>query len=164
MSIVTKTGDNGTTGILHGQRLLKTDPRIEAIGTVDELSAQLGLTPGPGIERIQCDLFELGALLADPATQGSMSEQLQRIETELFTLEPTLPPLKNFILPGGTPEAAQLHLARTVCRRAERTLLALETTPPQAAPYLNRLSDYLFLLARAVNIKHGKKEVLWKKS
>ncbi len=162
MTIVTKTGDNGTTGLLHGQRLQKTDPRIEAIGTVDELSASLGLTPSQEIERIQCDLFELGALLA--GLEGSMSEQLQRIEAELFALEPTLPPLKNFILPGGDPEAAQLHIARAVCRRTERTLVALDSTPKDAVPYLNRLSDYLFLLARAINQEKGKMEVLWKKS
>jgi len=130
---------------------------------VDELSANLGLVTRPEIQRIQCDLFELGALLADPQTQGALTPQLQRIETELNALEPTLPPLKNFILPGGHPEAAQLHIARAVCRRAERTLTTLNPAPQDALPYLNRLSDYLFLLARAVNQTSGILEQIWKR-
>ncbi len=161
MSIVTKTGDKGETGLLKGRRLPKTDPLFEVIGDLDELSAQLGLTHNNSTERIQNDLFELGALLA--GLEGGMIAQLQRIEEELFVLEPTLAPLKNFILPGGAPEAAQLHLARAVCRRAERHLASLSIQPAHALPYLNRLSDYLFLLARRSNQATQTKEVLWKK-
>ena len=161
MSIVTKTGDKGETGLLKGCRVPKTDPSLEAIGDLDELSAQLGMTPNAETERIQNDLFELGALLA--GSQGTMTEQRKRIEKELAALEPTLQPLKNFILPGGHPVAAQLHFARAICRRAERHLAALAEKPEAAQPYLNRLSDYLFLLARSQNQKTHTKEVLWKK-
>ena len=161
MSIVTKTGDNGETGLLKGCRIPKTDPTLEVIGDLDELSAQLGITPNAETERIQNDLFELGALLA--GSQGTMAEPLKRIEKELTELESVLPPLKNFILPGGHPVAAQLHFARAICRRAERHLAALGKNPTDALPYLNRLSDYLFLLARSQNQKTHTKEVLWKK-
>ena len=161
MSIVTKTGDNGETGLLKGCRIPKTDPTLEVIGDLDELSAQLGITPNAETERIQNDLFELGALLA--GSQGTMAEPLKRIEKELTELESVLPPLKNFILPGGHPVAAQLHFARAICRRAERHLAALAEKPEAAQPYLNRLSDYLFLLARSQNRKTHTKEVLWKK-
>lgn len=147
MSIVTKTGDKGETSLLNGTRVPKSDPRIEFVGDLDELSAQLGHVNRPEIQRIQRDLFELGA-------GREMGEALKRIEQELYALEPTLPPLKNFILPGGHPDAARLHLARAVCRRAERHA--------GKSPYLNRLSDYLFLLARQVNLENNVEEIIWK--
>jgi cob(I)alamin adenosyltransferase len=160
MSIVTKTGDQGETGLFDGRRLPKADPTFEVLGDLDELSAHLGLTSTPETRRIQEDLFALGALLA--GTKGSMQNALTRIEEEINALEPTLPPLKNFILPGGSPEAAQLHLARAVCRRAERHLTRLPALPEAALPYLNRLSDYLFLLARQRNITSKTAEIIWK--
>ena len=161
MSIVTKTGDRGETGLLKGERLPKIAPLFDVIGDLDELSAQLGLTPSAETGKIQNDLFELGAILA--GSSGDMAKPLLRIEEELTALEATLPPLKNFILPGGGPSAAQLHLARTVCRRAERHLAALTEKPDHALPYLNRLSDYLFLLARSANQASKTKELIWKK-
>lgn len=159
MSIVTKTGDKGETGLIGGQRVPKSDLRIEAIGTIDELSAQLGFVQRPEIQRIQIDLYELGALLADPQSQKNpeknMNAALKRIEEELRTIEKKLPPLKNFILPGGDTEAAHLHFARAICRRAERAVCRLAPIP-----YLNRLSDYLFLLARQINHEKGTHETI----
>ena len=160
MSIVTKTGDQGETGLLSGKRVKKSDPCMEVLGDMDELSAQLGFLVKSEIQTIQRDLFELSALLA--GAKGSMSEQLKRIETELSAIEAALPPLKNFIFQGGHPDAARLYLARAVCRRAERHLSVLPDLPSDALPYLNRLSDYLFLLARKINLDTKTPELLWK--
>lgn len=163
MSIVTRTGDNGTTGLFGGSRLPKTDPRIEAIGTVDELNAALGValaTDGlpsvlsAQILRIQTILFTLGADLAAPDAQVHTERLLPAhaalLEEWIASLEHSLPPLRTFILPGGSPAAAQLHLARAICRRAERTLIAVNAHPEHGRIFLNRLSDYLFLAARHV--------------
>lgn len=161
MSIVTKTGDQGETGLYNGTRVKKSDPRMEALGDIDELSSQLGFLPTPEIQKLQRDLFELGALVGNPVSTGTMSGALAALEKEVETLEPNLPPLRNFILPGGHVDAAHLHLARAVCRRAERHLSVLDPLPVDALPYLNRLSDYLFLLGRQANVKNGVPEILW---
>lgn len=179
--IYTRTGDQGTTALAAGGRRPKHDLRIEAFGTVDETNACLGMarlhTAGHEIDsmlgRIQNDLFDLGADLAtvetgkplpyDPLriTQG----QVDRLEQEIDQLNGHLAPLRSFILPGGTAAAAALHLARTVCRRAERRVVELAGRPeekvsPEAVKYLNRLSDFLFVASRYINDK-GALDVLW---
>jgi cob(I)alamin adenosyltransferase len=182
MKIYTKTGDDGSTGLSGGGRVRKDDPRIEAIGTVDELNAVLGMARAAGLPadieellaRIQNELFDLGAFLAisKPTTQHAQDtteHQFAALETAIDSYDAGLPPLRNFILPAGTPSAACLHLARTVCRRAERRVFMLASTAeshvsPQIAVYLNRLSDLLFVLARATNAAAGKADALWKKS
>ncbi len=180
--IYTRTGDKGTTALVTGERRSKCDLRIEAYGTVDETNACIGLarlhtasdpTLDAMLARIQNDLFDLGADLATP--QESLKpgrdalriaeSQVQRLEQEIDSLNAALSPLRSFILPGGTPLAAALHLARTVCRRAERLSVELierqnETVAPEALKYLNRLSDFLFVAARAAN-DGGKSDVLW---
>ena len=164
--IATGVGDRGLTGLADGQRLAKSSPRIRAYGDVDELNALLGLVlardPGahPGLARIQRELFDLGAdlALADGAPRIT-KDHIHRLDAEIDAAEKALPPLKRFILPGGAETAALLHLARTVCRRAERELVALnqvETVEPQALVYLNRLSDLLFLRAREANARDGR--------
>ncbi len=179
MKIYTKTGDSGQTGLLGGLRVAKDAPRIEAYGTVDELNAAIGVarcqTPPDDIDRlltqIQNTLFDLGAELA---TAGERHRELAKIsdshietlETEVDRFEAGLEPLKQFILPGGTPLAAHLHLARTICRRAERrvvTLIAAENTElsPLIIVYLNRLSDLLFVLARSANAAAGNADIPW---
>lgn len=180
MKIYTRTGDDGETGLFGGPRVRKDDPRLEAYGTVDELNSALGwarsLAP-PGeidhlLQQIQGELFELGAELAtvDPAAHGTLTlnaDHVQAIEEAIDRFEANLPPLRNFILPGGMPAAAALHVARTVCRRAERRLAALATTAalsPVPLVYLNRLGDLLFVLARASNAAAGQIETPWKKS
>lgn len=162
MSIVTKTGDKGETGLYNGQRVKKSDPRMEALGDIDELSSHLGFLLRPEIQNIQRDLFELGARVGNPGNKGSMSQALAALEKEVESLESTLPRLHNFVFPGGCEEASRLHLARAVCRRAERHLSALDPLPGDAIPYLNRLSDYLFLLGRQANIRSGMPEILWR--
>ncbi len=180
--IYTKTGDAGTTRLATGQQVSKSDDRVEAYGAVDETNACVGLarvhlTADPELDamlgRIQNELFDLGADLATPAkadeAEGSklriLDSQVERLEGEIDTLNDRLPPLQSFILPGGTPAAAALHLARTVSRRAEREAVRLvETGAPVSAPamrYLNRLSDFLFVAARWAN-DGGKAEVFWK--
>ena len=179
MKIYTKTGDDGTTGLLGAGRVLKFDPRIEAYGTIDELNAVLGLARAADLDadadaavaRLQDDLFAVGAALADPDPLGKFHNAVRpelsaRLETEIDAIEATLPPLTQFILPGGTAGAAQLHLARTICRRAERMVVRLDHTPeglvpPNLAVYLNRLSDHLFVLARAVNHRAGHPDAPW---
>ena len=180
MKIYTKAGDDGTTGLLGQGRVLKDDPRIEAYGTVDELNAVLGLartsTHLPAdldalLNQIQNDLFTVGAALADPNPAGKFHNAITpdhtaRLETEIDRLEAELPPLTQFILPGGTADAARLHLARTICRRAERFAVHLGHTDGQDVPteliaYLNRLSDLLFVVARAVNHREGVKDSPW---
>jgi cob(I)alamin adenosyltransferase len=172
--IYTKTGDQGQTGLIGGLRVGKDSRRVRAYGEVDELNAALGfvrsqLPPGepadPLLDRIQCELFELGAELADPASKPRLgADRVRRLETEIDAMTASLPELKRFILPGGTAAGAALHVARGVCRRAERELTALareEKPAPEALVYLNRLSDHLFTLARAVNARAGRPETPW---
>jgi cob(I)alamin adenosyltransferase len=177
MKIYTKTGDQGDTGLFGGPRVRKDAPRIEAYGTVDELNAVLGVVRLASLptdidallERIQNELFDLGAELAtpDPAKLGLYqlgNDQITVLEQAIDRYEAQLQPLKQFILPGGQAGAAYLHLARTVCRRAERRLITLMATEKIGEPlliYLNRLSDLLFVLARAVNRAAGEPDVPW---
>ena len=179
--IYTRTGDQGTTALAAGGRRSKHDLLIEAFGTVDETNACLGLvrihTAGheidPMLGRIQNDLFDLGADLATVETDKPLpyeplritQEQVDRLEREIDALNGELSVLRSFVLPGGTPAAAALHLARTVCRRAERHVVELTQRPdekvsPEAVKYLNRLSDFLFVASRYVNDK-GALDVLW---
>ena len=170
--IYTRTGDDGTTGLGDGSRVPKDHARVEAFGTVDELNCVIGLLlaePLPeGIHAtltdIQHDLFDLGGELCVPG-HGMLSEaRITGLENILDSLNADLPMLKEFILPGGTRAAAYAHLARTVCRRAERRTLTLarnETVPPTSIKYLNRLSDLLFVMARALNKTSGEPDVLW---
>ena len=166
MKIYTKTGDAGETGLFGGPRVRKDNARIEAFGTVDELNSQLGVVrslPLPeGIDtllrRVQCELFDMGAQLATPApAQDRISlSHVEAIEKEIDTFDAMLPPLNCFILPAGTPAAAAIHVARTVCRRAERRVVSLSMEPETVIPaaaieYLNRLGYLLFMLARHVN-------------
>ncbi|MBY0230879.1 MAG: cob(I)yrinic acid a,c-diamide adenosyltransferase [Gemmataceae bacterium] len=170
--IYTKTGDDGSTGLGDGTRVRKDHPRVSSYGEVDELNCVLGLllTTGPPerelLALIQNDLFDVGADLCVPGEMGERlrikPEQAERLEKAIDRLNAGLAPLKSFVLPGGTPEAAWAHLARTVCRRAEREVIALaglETVNPQVVVYLNRLSDLLFVLARCYNKGD---DVLWK--
>ena len=177
LKIYTKTGDNGTTGLAGGRRLEKTDLRFVAIGTVDELNAALGVcrATGPGfaleseIERIQSQLFDLGAELGSP--DEGRREVRTLVEKHVFELESSmdrqtaeLEPLKSFILPGGTLLAAELHVARTICRRAERSVLALANAEPirsVISMYLNRLSDWLFTAARTANHTSNVEDIVW---
>lgn len=178
MRIYTKTGDDGTTGLFGGGRVRKASSRVDAYGTVDELNACLGLavTEALGAEVraalavIQADLFLLGAELACvPGKEEKLRLRLldegevERLERLIDELEPRLPALTSFVLPGGTRAAAVLHLARTVCRRAERAVLALDDAPtrPALVQYLNRLSDLLFVLARVANHDAGTADVPW---
>ena len=180
MKIYTKTGDDGSTGLLGAGRVGKDDPRIDSYGTVDELNAVLGLARAAvGLDddldallaRVQDDLFAVGAALADPNPSGkfhnAVTEQhASRLEAEIDRLEADLPPLTQFILPGGCPAASQVHLARTICRRAERLVVHLARQPEADVPhpltaYLNRLSDFLFVLARAANHRSGVADIPW---
>ncbi len=175
--IYTKTGDDGTTGLIGGKRVPKDSPRIEAYGSVDELNAMLGVVRGLGLpadidgllEHVQDDLFTVGAALAlprgsDPADWGISGlpvEAVDALEQGIDLCQRTLAPLDKFILPGGTPPAAMLHLARAVARRAERCCVALarsEEVDPTILRYLNRLSDLLFVLARSMNQRAAKSE------
>ncbi len=182
MKIYTKTGDSGQTGLFGGPRVGKDNPRIEAYGAVDELNAALGLArtePLPVeidrlLARVQNELFDLGAELAtpNPAAHGTDTlgpSQIAALEQAIDRHEAGLAPLKEFILPGGTRGAALLHVARTICRRAERRLVTLRETPnerisPHLLVYLNRLGDLLFVLARAVNAAAGVPDVPWRKA
>ena len=176
MKIYTKTGDAGETGLFGGGRVAKDDPRVGAYGDVDELNATLGFAAAldPAgfesdfIQAIQRDLFAIGAELATPNAQKVReqvgADRVSAIEQMIDQHEATLPPLKNFILPGGTPKAAALHVARTTCRRAERAVVSLardEQLNPIIIHYLNRLSDLLFVLARAVNKQAGRDDIVW---
>ncbi len=179
MTIYTKTGDAGQTGLFDGTRVAKSDARIDAYGDVDELNAVLGIVRShqPGAEldsllaRIQRDLFALGAQLADPAsriadrvTKAALGpEDVTRLEGWIDEIEAGLPPLGRFIHAGGVPAGAALHLARTVCRRAERRIVALGagTVDPVILVYINRLSDLLFVMARAANRRAGAPEQEW---
>ena len=178
MKIYTKTGDDGTTSLFAGGRVAKAHPRVEAYGTVDELNALLGAARAHGVseqadgwlEQIQNQLFHLGADLATPAQAASAhvvrvsADQVTWLEQVIDQMNESLPPLKQFILPGGTAGAAMLHVARTVCRRAERCVVDLsqaEVVSEQVMPYLNRLSDWLFVLARWENHQAGISEAKW---
>jgi cob(I)alamin adenosyltransferase len=160
--IYTRGGDKGETSLGDGSRVSKLDPRVAAMGDVDELNSLLGLAGG--LDRIQNELFDVGADLSVPYTGEDerlriTEEAVGRLEQEIDEANASLPDLKSFVLPGGNERAAQLFLARAVCRRAERAVLAVPDTNPLAAVYLNRLSDLLFVLARAAN--EGD-EPLWK--
>jgi len=171
--IYTRTGDDGTTGLGSGERVAKDCPRVEAFGTVDELNACLGLilaTAGlPPLVRasltgIQHRLFDLGGELAVPGRDVILAADSSDLERVLDELNADLPPLKDFVLPGGTPGAAACHLARAVCRRAERSVIALrriEAVNPESVRYLNRLSDLLFVMSRVLCRVDGGSEVLW---
>lgn len=180
MKIYTRTGDQGQTGLFGGTRVSKSDARVAAYGDVDELNACLGTVRVQGeladdlaglLEQLQKDLFAIGARLADPA--GKVGERVAkvavtdadvaRLEGWIDRLEAELPPLRRFILPGGSRAGALLHLSRTVCRRAERTIVSLgmEHVDDHLLIYVNRLSDLLFVLARAVNHRGGQPETEW---
>lgn len=159
MRISTKTGDGGKTSLYSGERVPKTSPRIELVGILDELNAQLGFTQEEAVQR---QLLELGALVANLNATGSMTEALTQLEAEIDSMEAHLPTLTEFILPGGETEAVHLHVARTICRRAERQLSSLFNPPKDSLPYLNRLSDYLFQKARFINFLAKKQERKWK--
>jgi cob(I)alamin adenosyltransferase len=181
MKIYTKTGDQGQTGLFGGPRVAKCHVRIEAYGQVDELNAILGLArcqtlPPPveqTLQRVQHELFAVGAELAspDPARHGVVllgPAAIQRLEREIDHLEAGLPPLRQFILPAGCQAAALLHVARAVCRRAERAVVALAQSPDHSVSagliaYLNRLGDYLFVAARYANLEANVAEVAWQK-
>ena len=179
MKIYTRTGDGGDTALFDGARVRKSDVRVAAYGDVDELNAWLGLVRATVLDEdlaemlahIQRDLFALGARLADPShriaervTKAAISQDdISRLEGWIDGLETELPPLRRFILSGGTPAGAALHVARTVCRRAERAIVGLEpdTIEPELITYVNRLSDLLFVMARAVNRRAGAPETAW---
>jgi cob(I)alamin adenosyltransferase len=179
MKIYTRTGDDGTTGLFGGQRVRKCDPRLECYGTVDELNAAIGLADvvSPEIVKdklraIQNELFVIGAHLATPETGKTDSlptlddSVIARLEMQIDSAEMDLQPLRQFILPGGSEAGARLHLARTICRRAERLLVDFSLDRPVPAmllTYLNRLSDWLFVYSRWVNYKAGVSDVLWVK-
>jgi len=179
MKIYTKTGDAGETALFGGQRVAKDALRIEAYGTVDELNACLGLAvrhcASPDLksrlQRVQGELFQVGADLATPldaktSTITRLDElPAQRLEAEIDEWEALLPPLTSFILPGGSQPGAELHIARTICRRAERRVVSLaraESINEKTIIYLNRLSDWLFVLARMVNHRQNVSEAPWK--
>ncbi|MFV9507348.1 MAG: cob(I)yrinic acid a,c-diamide adenosyltransferase [Oscillochloridaceae bacterium umkhey_bin13] len=176
MKIYTRTGDAGETGLFGGQRVTKDALRVQAYGTVDECNATLGVARAAGLEagldallaQIQNQLFVVGADLATPDESPHIprigAEEVAWLEATIDELEAELAPLRQFILPGGTPGAAQLHLARTVCRRAERWVVSLrqeETLNPQVLTYLNRLSDLLFVAARVANARANTPDVPW---
>ena len=172
--IVTRTGDAGTTGLADGSRVAKDSARIDAIGAVDELNSTLGVLltetlPADVVEAltdVQHDLFDLGGELSIPGHVAMTDAQVVRLEAQVERYNSRLSPLKEFVLPGGTRAAAFSHVSRTVCRRAERALVHLAATEPvsdAARKYLNRLSDLLFVLARALNDAAGRPDVLWQK-
>jgi len=171
--IYTRTGDDGTTGLGNGERVAKDCPRVEAFGTVDELNSCIGLvlaTPilppviRTSLTGIQHRLFDLGGELAVPGRDIILPADTTDLEQVLDELNADLPSLKDFVLPGGTPGAAACHLARAVCRRAERAVIALQrddTVNPASVRYLNRLSDLLFVMSRVLCRVDGGSEVLW---
>lgn len=177
MKIYTRTGDAGETSLFGGTRVPKNDARIEAYGTIDELNSTIGVVraaaPPARIDQTlhdaQVDLFEIGAHLASPGTSrfpGVEETRIAALENEIDAMELELSPLKSFILPAGSPQAAALHVSRTVCRRAERLVVALHDYTPatlSSIRYLNRLSDYLFVAARFANREAGVEDVPWKR-
>jgi cob(I)alamin adenosyltransferase len=178
MKIYTRTGDDGSTGLIGGARIQKSDPRLECSGNVDELNAALGVAAASlqgelfdHVRQIQNDLFVIGSQIAtaDAAKQSNLptleEQHVTRLEMQIDAAEAQLPPLKNFILPGGSEAAARLHLARTICRRAERSLVDFSgnrPVPQIVLTYMNRLSDWLFVQARLANKLAGVADVLWK--
>ena len=182
MKIYTKTGDAGDTGLFGGGRVPKSHPRVEAYGDVDELNATIGIARAAGdpdaqidalLLRVQQDLFAIGALLATPDRERMRlhldkakidQERIAELEGAIDAADAELEPLRSFILPGGSPKAAALHVARTVCRRAERRIVDIATEmeiPPLVVVYLNRLSDVLFTLARLANKRTSTEETTW---
>lgn len=179
MKIYTRTGDSGETGLFDGTRVSKHDLRVEAYGDVDELNAVLGLVRAAGVgpdlderlQRLQRDLFALGSRLADPrhriaerVTKAALvDEDVTRLEAWIDEAEAQIPPLRRFILPGGSQAGALLHVARTICRRAERRIVSLgqDAVDPGVLAYVNRLSDLLFVLARLANARAGVAEAEW---
>jgi cob(I)alamin adenosyltransferase len=166
--IYTRAGDGGETHLGDASRVAKTDPRVEAMGDVDELNSVVGWALAAGrsdvLERVQNELFDVGADLSVPFVEDDgklrvTQDAIDRLEADCDEVNAELEPLKSFVLPGGDEAAARLFLARAVCRRAERHVLAVERVNPLAAAYLNRLSDLLFILARAAN---GGRETLWR--
>jgi cob(I)alamin adenosyltransferase len=169
VKIYTRTGDGGETALFDGTRVSKADPRVDAYGHVDELNALIGQVRAAGVpqdiddelDRIQHDLFAVGAMLADPSARIAArltrarltAADVERLEHRIDAAEAELAPLRRFVVPGGVPGAAALHLARTVCRRAERHIVSLgpDAVPAEAVTYINRLSDLLFVLARLAN-------------
>jgi cob(I)alamin adenosyltransferase len=179
VKIYTKTGDTGETSLFDNTRVSKADPRVDAYGEVDEVNACLGAARAAGvdadlsalIESLQRDLFALGARLADPSariaervTKATIgAADVERLEGAIDRLEDGVPPLRRFVLPGGSPAGSLLHLARTVCRRAERRVIGLgaDAVEPIVVVYLNRLSDLLFVIARSANHRAGVVETEW---
>lgn len=178
MKIYTRTGDAGETALFDGTRVSKADPRVDAYGDVDEVNAWLGFVRAAGVPpdldaelvQIQRDLFAMGALLADPShkiadrvEKAVLGEaDVTRLEALIDRVEASVPPLRHFILPGGTPTGAALHVARTVCRRAERRIVSLRPAADElVVRYMNRLSDLLFVLARGVNHRANAPETQW---
>ncbi|MGC2047057.1 MAG: cob(I)yrinic acid a,c-diamide adenosyltransferase [Gallionella sp.] len=172
--IVTRTGDDGTTGLADGTRLGKDHARIAALGSVDELNSQLGVLLAeelaPDIRavllQIQNDLFDLGGALALPTQDMFAESKIAWLDEQIKHYNASLPPLREFILPGGSRAGALFHVARTVARRAERDLVVLaqsDAVPQQALPYLNRLSDLLFVLSRCINRTQAATETLWRR-
>lgn len=179
MKIYTKTGDRGETGLFDGTRVSKSDARVDAYGEVDELNAWLGLVRGEEVDaeiggilqQLQKDLFAVGAMMADPghhiATRVKKAligeADIARLEQWIDTLEAGLPPLRRFILAGGCRAGGSLHVARTVCRRAERRMIGLgsDAVDQNVLVFINRLSDLLFVMARAVNARAGAPEIEW---
>jgi cob(I)alamin adenosyltransferase len=170
--IYTRTGDGGTTGLANRARVPKDAPRIEAIGAVDELNSVLGVLLAEDlpeaaracIENVQNDLLDLGGELSVPGHTIVSKSHVERLERELDRFNAELPPLRDFILPGGSRAAALAHTARTVCRRAERRVVTLarrQKVAPALRSYLNRLSDLLFVVARVLNLAAGRPDVLW---
>lgn len=179
--LYTRTGDDGTTSLVGGTRAPKDSPRLEAYGTLDELNSWLGFLVssdaiGPDARATLLEaqnlIFDFGAALAtEPESSWQPApvspETVGKLENAIDTIDATLPPLRHFILPGGHPDAARANIARTVARRAERRIVSLaDTTPvdPQILRYINRLSDYLFALARQINLKNGFHEIFWQKT
>jgi cob(I)alamin adenosyltransferase len=179
MKLYTKTGDDGTTGLFGGGRVPKASARVDAYGTVDETNAAIGVARAAPLDasidavlaHVQEDLFTIGAELACvPGREGKLgmtlvgAADIEQLEHAIDEADAACPPLKSFVLPGGTPQAAALHVARTVCRRAERSVLAMDDAQPrrEVVVYLNRLSDLLFALARRANVVAGVPDVPWK--
>lgn len=182
MKLYTKTGDKGTTGLIGGTRVSKSDVRLEAYGTIDELNAQIGVLVEIGLkpeyvdflQNMQNLLFTVGSNLAtdtskiDYKTASVMKgEYIESIEREIDRLDAALPPLQNFIIPGGTQKAAQCHVCRTIARRAERRIVEMNDVFPvdnKVVVYVNRLSDYFFILSRILLQEDGAKEISWKQA
>ena len=173
--ITTRTGDKGTTGLADGTRLLKAHARIATLGSVDELNSQLGVLLAEQLPtdiramllQIQNDLFDLGGALALPTQDTFPQNKIIWLDEQIAHYNADLPPLREFILPGGSRAGALSHVARTVARRAERDLVVLsqsDTVPQQALPYLNRLSDLLFVLSRCINRNQAASETLWRRN